>query len=186
MVTVTAPTVPRPGDPVTDSDLGQEHLEIWKKATGSSLTLGHVVCLPPSTDLCVAATTGAFGRFGVVVRLGDNYDSGTGAGHMNIDTSNQVLVGTNGGRYYVTGSGNIIKNTEVQAVTTGLIGQYIESPWTSATPGNYTGPLRDSMRVVGIYEGHYKESLQAGGEPATDATTGQANLILRTTGRFSK
>lgn len=175
MVTVTAAAIPRPGDPVTDSDLGQEHLEIWKKATGggTALPLGSLVCLPPSTDVAVAAITGATGRFGVVVRLDDNFDSGTGRGQYNTDSSSQVLVGTNGGRYYVTGTGAIIKNTEVQAATTGLIAQF-------------AGTLTETTRIAGIYEGHYGESLQAAGEPPTNATTGQANLILRTIGRFAK
>jgi hypothetical protein len=175
MVTVTAATVPRPGDPVTDSDLGQEHLEIWKKATGggTAIPFGSVVVLPPSTDVCTAAITGSTGRFGVVVRLDENFDSVTGRGSFNTDASNQVLVGTNGGRYYVTGTGAIIKNSEVQSATTGLIAQF-------------GGTLTDTTRIAGIYEGHYGESLQAGGEPPTNATTGQANLILRTIGRFAK
>jgi hypothetical protein len=188
MVTVTASTVPRIGDPVDDHSLGKEHLEIWAKATGggSAFTFGEVLCLPPGATIAVAATTGAVGRFGVVVRLGDNYEATTGAGHMNTDTSNQVLVGTNGGRYYVKGTGAIKWNSEVQAASTGLIAQFVPATYTTTTPANFTGPATEFERIVGIYEGHYKESLQSGGEPPTDATTGQENLILRVSGRYSQ
>ena len=188
MVTVTAATVPRLGDPVDIQSMGAEHLEIWKKATGggSAFTFGELLVIPPGSNTAVAATSGAVGRFGVVVRLGDNFDSVTGAGYMNIDSSAQVLVGTNGGRYYVKGSGAIIYNTEVQAASTGLIAQFVPFAYTTTTPQNETGPATEFERVVGIYEGHYGESAQTGGEPGTDATTGQENLILRVTARYSR
>jgi len=174
--------IPRPGDPVDVNELGKEHIEIWQKATGggSAITLGLVVCLPPNSSTCAAAVTGDFGRFGVVARLGDNYDSTTGRGTLNTDTSAQVTVITNGGRAYVTGSGTIKKNSEVQAASTGKIAQYVESTWSSTTPGDFQTPLREDAKKVGVYEGHYGESLQAAGEPPTDASNAQANLILRT------
>lgn len=186
MVTVTASTIPRIGDPVSDDSLGSEHLEIWTKATGggSAFTFGELLVLPPGSTTAVAATTGAVGRFGVVARLGDNYESITGAGHMNTDASNQVLVLTNGARVYVKGTGAIIANTEVGAASTGLIAQFVSAQTT--TPSGLTTAATEFEKIVGIYEGHYGESLQSGGEPPTDATTGQENLILRISARYSR
>ena len=186
MVTVTAATVPRLGDAVDDHSLGKEHLEIWTKGTSGAFTFGELLVLPPGDTTAVAATTGAVGRFGVVARLADNYDSTTGAGHMNTASSPQVLVFTNGARVIVKGTGAIIANTEVQAASTGVIAQYVPAVWTGTTPANFTGPATEFERIVGVYEGHWGESLQAGGEPPTDATTGQETLILRVSGRYSQ
>ena len=189
MVTVAAATVPMPGQPVDDSSLGKEHVQIWKKATGggSAIPLGRVVVIVPGAQVCAQAVAGSYGRFGVVARLDDNYDAVTGRGDMNTDTSDQVVVLTDGARVYVQATNAGIKfNSEVQAGSTGLIAQYVESPYSGATAALYYSGLRDVSRVVGIYECHYGESLQAGGEPPTDATANQANLVLRVSGRYSQ
>lgn len=169
-----APSIGTPADP---ESLGA-HVETWKKATGgsSAITLGHVVRRVDASSTCAAVTTGMYGQFGVVARLYPNYDATTGAGDSNTDASAKVtVICHDGAKVYVTCSGSIPVGSRVVAITTGLVGAYTEATWTSSTPGSFNLPLREFEMIVGVYEGHYGESEQAG--DCTDATTGQTVRI---------
>lgn len=172
-----APAIGTPADP---ESLGINHVEVWKKATGggSAITLGHVVRRVDATSVCAAVTTGMYGQFGVVARLFPNYDSTTGAGNANTDTSDKVvIICHDGARVYVTCSGSIPAGSRVLAASTGLVAAYAEATWTAATPGSFDLPLREFEKIVGVYEGHYGESEQSVDNPPTDATTGQTVRI---------
>lgn len=172
-------TVPKVGAPCNTDDLGQEHIEIWKKATtgGSRIEIGRVAVLNPTTNICAEATTGSFGRFGVVYSGADNYDSLTRRGNLDTDASDKVVVLTNGARCYVTLGGTIPGNSEVMAGATGRIVLYVETTWSSTTPADFQGPLREDMKKVGVYEGHYGESLQAAGEPPTQGINNDIGIL---------
>lgn len=170
---------PSPGNPADDSALGQ-NVEIWDKATGgsSAIALGRVVVRTDATGDCAEATSGSFGRFGVVARLYPNYDATTATGTINTDSSSKVAVITGvGAKVYVTGSGTIPAGSRVVADTSGTVKAYVEATWTATTPTSFTSPLREFEKVVGIYEGHYGESEQAAGSAPTDATNGQVIRI---------
>jgi hypothetical protein len=170
---------PSPGNPSDDSALGA-NVEIWNKATGggSAITLGRVVVRTDATGNCAEATDGSFGRFGVVARLYPNYDATTATGTINVDSSSKVAVicGSNA-KVYVTCTGSIPAGSRVVAGTTGTVKAYVESAWTSTTPGDFQSPLREFEKIVGVYEGHYGESEQAAGSAPTAATTGQVVRI---------
>jgi hypothetical protein len=175
LIVTFTPAIGTPADP---ESLGIEHVETWKKATGSStaITLGHVVRRVDATSECAAVTTGMYGQFGVVARLFPNYDATTGAGDNNTDASAKVVVICHdGARVYVTCSGSIPIGSRVVAITTGLVGAYTEATWVSSTPNDFQLPLREFEKIVGVYEGHYGESEQNG--TGTDATTGQTVRI---------
>ena len=131
----------------------EKFLRPVKKATGggSAIARGKVVKLDESTGLWGLPGTGGsiLGRFGVVT-------------HVNADSDATMIIGTNGGTYYVTADGAIKPDAAVETSTTnnGNVIAYSGS-------GTYSAGL--FREIVGYYKGHSDEGDGSSDHPATDA-----------------
>lgn len=161
------------GTPAFD---GQKNLDsaisIWKKATSASsaIAVGRIAVRDESTGLGSLATTGSTGQMGVVPKLDPvNVDS---------DATFNVIDGI-GSEIYIEAQGTIKVGARVMPYTGGKGQQYVAGDVT-ATPTESTieSAIKDFQRAPFVYVGHYGEG-SGHGEPATDATTGDAIRVRK-------